>query len=110
MEDPTSMIKWGVEGLTVRTPFGPVTCISIPQLVDGRGYIIDWSTWCLYTLGNLPHVVMEDGNVFTRLGIGDPAVAHPAVNGDGIAMQLRIWKILLCKQPMSNGTFPTTAS
>lgn len=110
MEDPTAMIKWGVEGLTVRTPFGPVTCISIPQLVDGRGYIIDWSTWCLYTLGNLPHVAMEDGNVFTRLGIGDPTAAHPAVNGDGIAMQLRIWKILLCKQPMSNGTFPTTAS
>ncbi len=101
VEDATSMAKWGVEGLTV---------ISIPQLADGRGYIIDWSTWCLYTLGNLPHIVREDGQVFKRLGIGSNVDTHPVEDGDGIYMQLRIWKILLCKQPMCNATFPTVAS
>lgn len=110
-EDPTAHAKWGLEGLTVRTPFGPITCIAIPQMKDGRGYILDWSTWRLYTLGNLPHVVMEDGKVFERLGINEPAAnAHPVTDGDGIATQLRIWKVMLCKQPMSNGTFPTVAS
>jgi len=110
-EDPSAMQKWGLEGLAVRTPFGPITCISIPQVVDGRGYILDWSTWTLYTLGGLPHIRMEDGNVFQRLDIAEPSAnAHPVVAGDGISMGLRIWKVLLCKQPMSNGTFPTVAS
>lgn len=107
MEDPDSIQKWGLEGLKVRTPAGTITCISIPQLSDGRGYIIDWDSWMLYTLGNLPHVAMEDG-VFQRLGINDPAAnAHPVTDGDGLEMRLRIWKILLCKRPMSNATFPT---
>lgn len=103
-EDPGAMQKWGLEGLTVRTPFGPITCVAIPQLPDGRGYIIDWSSWQLYTLKNLPHVVDEDGMTFVRMGIDTP---DGYKNGDGIAMQLRIWKVLLCLQPMSNATFPT---
>lgn len=111
MEDPDAVQKWGVEGLKVRTPAGTITVISIPQLSDGRGYIIDWDSWMLYTLGNLPHVAMEDGKVFQRLGIADPAAnAHPVTDGDGIEMRLRIWKLLLCKRPMSNATFPTVAS
>jgi hypothetical protein len=103
-EDPGAMQKWGLEGLTVRTPFGPITCIAIPQLPDGRGYIIDWSSWKLYTLKNMPHVVDEDGLTFVRLGIDTP---DGYKNGDAIAMQFRIWKVLLCLQPMSNATFPT---
>lgn len=103
-EDPGAMQKWGLEGLTVRTPFGPITCIAIPQLADGRGYIIDWSSWKLYTLKNLPHVVDEDGMTFVRLGIDTP---DGYKNGDALAMQFRIWKVLLCLQPMSNATFPT---
>lgn len=103
-EDPGAMQKWGLEGLTVRTPFGPITCIAIPQMQDGRGYIIDWSSWKLYTLKNMPHVVDEDGMTFVRLGIDAP---DGYKNGDAIAMQFRIWKVLLCLQPMSNATFPT---
>lgn len=103
-EDPGAFQKWGLEGLTVRTPLGPVTCIAIPQLSDGRGYIIDWSSWKLYTLKNLPHVVDEDGMTFVRLGIDEP---DGYKHGDALAMQLRIWKVLLCLQPMSNATFPT---
>lgn len=103
-EDPTAMQKWGLEGLAVRTPFGPITCVAIPQLADGRGYVIDWTAWKLFTLGNLPHVVDEDGLTFVRGGIGTP---DGYSQGDLIAMQFRIWKILLCLQPLSNATFPT---
>jgi hypothetical protein len=110
-EDPSAMQKWGVDGLTVRTPFGPITCVAIPQMSDGRGYIIDWTSWKLFTLKNLPHVVDEDGMTFVRLGISDPILgnltAPGLTNGDGLAMQMRIWKVLLCMQPMSNATFPT---
>ncbi len=111
-EDPTAVQKWGLEGLTVRTPFGPITCVAVPQMKDGRGYIIDWSSWKLYTLKNLPHVIDEDGMTFVRLGISDPILGNltpPGVtNGDGLALQMRIWKVLLCLQPMSNATFPTS--
>lgn len=105
LEAPSAMQKWGLEGLTVRTPFGPITCVGVPQMSDGRGYIIDWSSWKLYTLKNLPHVVDEDSLTFVRLGI-DTADGYK--NGDAIAMQFRMWKVLLCLQPMSNATFPTS--
>lgn len=108
-EDPSAMQKWGLEGLTVRTPFGPITCVSIPQLADGRGYILDFTSWKLYTLKNLPHIVDEDGLTFVRGGIGVVS-GNENVNGDFIAMQMRIWKTLLCLKPMSNATFPTVNS
>ncbi len=105
-ENPGAHQKWGLEGLTVRTPYGPITCIAIPQLADGRGYIIDWTSWKLYTLKNLPHVVDEDGQTFVRGGIGTVSGSEH-LNGDFVAMQMRIWKTLLCLQPMSNATFAT---
>jgi hypothetical protein len=109
MEDPSAMQKWGLTGLAVNTPFGPITCISVPQLGDGRGYIIDWSTWKLYTLKNLPHVVDEDGQTFVRGGI-ETVSGNEHLNGDFVAMQMRIWTQLLCLQPLGNATFPTVAS
>ena len=102
--DPQPVQMFGLEGLRVRTPFGPITCVAIPQLADGRGYIIDWTTWTLYTLGNLPHVIDDDGKVFQRLA---PDGDSTNMQGDGIEMRFRIWKALLCDMPMSNATFPT---
>jgi hypothetical protein len=104
--DPSPVQMFGLEGLRVRTPYGPITCVAIPQLPDGRGYILDWTTWTLYTLGNLPHVIDDDGKVFQRLAPGDPSGNN--LNGDGIEMRYRIWKVLLCDMPMSNATFPTS--
>jgi hypothetical protein len=104
--DPTPTQTFGLEGLRVRTPYGPITAVAIPQLADGRGYILDWTTWTLYTLGNLPHVIDDDGKVFQRLAPGSPSGNN--LNGDGIEMRWRIWKVLLCEQPMSNATFPTS--
>lgn len=103
--DPQAMQTFGTEGIVVRTPYGPVTCVAIPQLGDGRGYVIDWTTWTLYTLGNLPHIIDDDGKVMQRLGADDPASNN--LNGDGVEMRYRIWKILLCDMPMSNATFAT---
>lgn len=103
--DPTALVRFGTEGLVVRTPFGPVTCIAIPQMKDDRGYILDWTTWTLYTLGNLPHIIDDDGKVMQRLAPGSPTGNN--LNGDGIEMRYRIWKALLCDMPISNATFPT---
>lgn len=105
--DPGAVQKWGLEGLSVRTSYGSITCIAIPQMKDGRGYILDFSTWKFYTLKNVPHVVDEDGQTFVRGGVDAP---DGYKNGDFIKMQLRMWKHLLCVKPMSNATFPTVAS
>jgi hypothetical protein len=107
--DPRGVEKWGLETLAVRTSFGTIHCVAVPQLADGRGYIIDFTSWKLYTLRNLPHVVDEDGQMFVRGGVGTVSGSEN-VNGDFIKMQFRLWKILLCLKPMSNATFPTRAS
>lgn len=101
--------KWGLNALSVNTAFGNIDCVAVPQLRDGRGYIIDFSSWKLYTLRNLPHVIDEDGNMFVRGGVGTVS-GNEHLNGDFIKMQFRLWKILLCLRPLGNATFPTRAS
>lgn len=103
--DPTAMQRFGVDGLMVNTPYGPVTAIMVPQMRDGRGYILDWTSWVLYTIGNLPHVINDDGNVMLRLAPGSPT--GNTLNGDGVEMRFRMWTVLLCNNPISNSTFLT---
>lgn len=103
--DPTAMQRFGVDGLSVNTPYGPVTAIMVPQMRDGRGYILDWTSWVLYTIGNLPHVINDDGNVMLRLAPGSPT--GNSLNGDGVEMRFRMWTVLLCNNPISNCTFLT---
>ena len=105
VRDPTAMQRFGVDGIVVNTPYGPITCIMIPQMRDGRGYILDWTSWMLYTIGNLPHVINDDGNVMLRLAPGSPS--GNTLNGDGIEMRMRLWTVLLCNNPISNSTFLT---
>lgn len=105
VRDPTAMQRFGVDGIVVNTPYGPVTAVMIPQMRDGRGYILDWTSWTLYTIGNLPHVIVDDGNTFLRLGAGSPV--GNTLNGDGIEMRMRMWTTLLCNAPIANATFLT---
>lgn len=105
VRDEQASQRFGVEVISVRTPFGNVPCVAVPQLKSGRGWIVDWSVWKLYTLGNLPHIIDDDGNVMLRLAPGSPSGNN--LNGDGVEMRFRMWKVLSCVMPMSNCTFPT---
>lgn len=105
VRDPTAMQRFGVDGIVVNTPYGAITAIMVPQMRDGRGYILDWTAWMLYTIGNLPHVINDDGNVMLRLAPGSPS--GNTLNGDGIEMRMRMWTVLLCNNPISNCTFLT---
>lgn len=104
--DDAAAQLFGTAVLTVRTPYGNVPCIAVPQIKSGRGWIIDWTSWELYTLKNLPHVIDDDGRVMQRLAPGDPSGNN--LNGDGVEMRFRIWKVLLCLAPIANATFPTS--
>lgn len=105
VRDPTAQQRFGVDGIVVNTPYGPVTAIMVPQMRDGRGYVLDWSAWMLYTIGNLPHIITDDGQTFLRLAPGSPS--GNTLNGDGIEMRMRMWTVLLCNNPISNATFLT---
>lgn len=105
IRDPSADQLFGTAVLSVRTPFGLIPVIAIPQLKSGRGYIVDWTSWELYTLKNLPHVIDDDGRVMQRLAPGSPTGNN--LNGDGVEMRFRIWKVLLCLAPIANATFPT---
>ncbi len=105
VRDEQASQRFGTEVISVRTPFGNVPCVAVPQITSGRAWVLDWSQWVLYTLGNLPHVIDDDGNAMLRLAPGSPTGNN--LNGDGVEMRFRMWKILVCKMPMSNCTFPT---
>lgn len=105
VRDEQASQRFGTEVISVRTPFGNVPCVAVPQMKSGRSWIIDWSQWTLYTLGNLPHVIDDDGKAMQRLAPGSPSGNN--LNGDGVEMRFRMWKVLVCKMPMSNCTFPT---
>jgi hypothetical protein len=105
VRDPTAMQRFGVDALVVNTPYGPISAVMIPQMRDGRGYVLDWTSWVLYTIGNLPHVINDDGNVMLRLAPGSPTAN--TLNGDGVEIRFRMWTVLLCNNPISNCTFLT---
>jgi len=107
LRSPDADQMFGTSVLQVRTPFGLVPVIAIPQLASGQGWLIDWTSWELYTLKNMPHVIDDDGRVMLRLAPGSPSGNN--LNGDGVEMRFRIWKAALCLAPIANATFPTSA-
>lgn len=104
VHDPVASLQWGLSALTCTTTMGPVSIVSYPAMTDGRGYILDWNTWKLLTLDNVPHIADEDGLVFRMGGFGAPD-GH--TNGDLLQVLLRRRQILVCNRPIGNGTFPT---
>jgi hypothetical protein len=59
------------------------------------------STWVLYTLGDVPHIVEDDGNMFLRVqNLG----AAGSID-DAIEVRFRAVSQLFCERPMANGRF-----
>lgn len=105
IRNPQAQQLFGTDSIMVRTNWGPVDCITIPVLRDGRMYFIDWSTWTLHHIKGIPHVANEDGLTARMLGPGNPS--GNTTQGDGIEIRFRAWIHPMCDYPIANGTAPT---
>ena len=93
-----------------------IPCVVVPALRDGRGYLLDESSWIMHHLKGLPHLADEDGKVWQRLAPGSVSATagayvgtsgYDSLNGDGVEARFRAWYHPMCIAPGSNGTFAT---
>lgn len=59
-------IKFGMRGIQLQGPTGPVTILADRYCPDGLAYLLQMDTWTLYSTGPAPAIVDEDGNVLLR--------------------------------------------
>ena len=57
----------GYDGIKVATPFGWVECYADPYCPSDRIYGLKMDTWTLYSLGEVPHFIEDDGNQILRM-------------------------------------------
>lgn len=119
VRDPQASVAFGTDAIMVRSGGlggGLIPCIVVPALRDGRGYVIDWSSWTMHHLKGLPHLADEDGKIWQRLAPGSVSATagayvgttgYDSLNGDGVECRFRAWYHPMCSAPASNGTFAT---
>ncbi len=119
VRDPTASQLLGTDGIGIRSGAlggGVIPCVVVPALRDGRGYLLDESSWIMHHLKGLPHLADEDGKVWQRLAPGSVSATagayvgtsgYDSLNGDGVEARFRAWYHPMCIAPGSNGTFAT---
>lgn len=93
-DDPDK--EFGTRKVYYNSAIGDLEIVTSKYLRQGRGYIIDPSTWAFHHIDDVPHVADEDGNTFLR------------TSDDTYEWRLRAWMQLVCDTPMRNSTFACT--
>ncbi len=91
--------KFGRPSLMMSSPGGSIEVKAGPYVPEGFGYLLDPTTWEMHTLGSVPHIVEDDGNVALRVqNLG-------AAGGieDAVELRFRWLAQLVCTKPMANG-------
>jgi hypothetical protein len=86
--------SFGLPGLKFVTPNGAISIYAGAFCPDDRGFLLKRSSWCLYHLKALPHVVSTDGQSAQR-----------GATYDGVEVRIRFWCELACIDMSTNGTF-----
>ena len=119
VRDPSASQTLGTDAIMIRSGAlggGVIPAIVVPALRDGRGYVIDWSSWTMHHLGGLPHIIQDDGKIWQRQAPGSVSATagsyvgtsgYDTLNGDGVECRFRAWFHPMCVAPASNGTFAT---
>ncbi len=84
------------------TPAGPVTVKAGPFVPDDAGFMLDMSTWKLMSLGEVPHLVQDDGLTARVIGV---ASRDGSLAEDGVELRWRAFMQLVCLNPFANGRF-----
>jgi hypothetical protein len=66
-----SDIGVGFSGIKVMGPKGAIEVIPDQNCQGDRFYMMQWDTWCLYSLGMAPKLLKSDGNDFLRVSSAD---------------------------------------
>jgi hypothetical protein len=94
--------KFGRPTLTMTCPGGPVTVKAGPFVPEGAGYLLDMPTWKLMSLGEVPHLVQDDGLTARVIGV---ASRDGSLAEDGVEIRWRSFMQLVCLNPFANGRF-----
>lgn len=90
---------FGRSSLAMSAPNGMIKVKVSPYCPDGAGYLLDMETWELHTLGEVPHIVMDDGNAALRVqSLGGETL-------DALEIRFRAFCNLVCVNPFANGRF-----
>lgn len=92
IREPGGTAELGYTGFKIGTPLGPIRVMSGPFVPSGGVRLLDWSTWAIHTLGDLFHLVDEDGQEMLR-----------SATADEFEMRYRSWSEVVCEKPIHNG-------
>ncbi len=96
--DDSTNAKFGVRSIVVDSPRGTVRVMADPFLSDAQGYVLDHSTWKFLHLGQVPHIIQDDGNLWLRHATADEVI-----------MRIRAWVNMVCVRPAANAVFLLSA-
>jgi hypothetical protein len=82
----------GFEGIRIATSAGIIKVSPAPYCPDNRLYVLQSDTWCLHTLGEVPHIVQDDG-----------LMVRAARTTDGVEGRIRYYCQPACNAPGWNG-------
>lgn len=94
--------KFNRPTLMMTGPGGPITVKAAPFVPENAGFLLDMSTWKLMSLGDVPHLVEDDGLTARVIGV---ASRDGSLAEDGIEIRLRYFAQLVCFNPFANGRF-----
>jgi hypothetical protein len=61
----------GFAGMQIMGAKGPIKVVPDQNMFSDRAYIMQWDTWCLYSLGMAPKILQSDGLEFLRVSSAD---------------------------------------
>lgn len=85
---------YGFRSFDLDTPAGTVKLVADPDCPTTRGYVLKLDTWKFKTLGECPHVYMDDEMRMLRLA-----------DSDAVEMRTRSMGNLYTTEPAANGVF-----
>lgn len=94
--------KFARPSLLMTCPGGPVAVKCGPFVPENAGFLLDMSSWKLMSLGEVPHLVQDDGLTARVIGV---ASRDGSLAEDGVEIRWRSFMQLVCLNTFAQGRF-----